>query len=124
METKDKKKEFLEGIEKKNVSNVVFKTEGLGALEFDLKMLTRTFKHTDVPFRIERISTDSYLKIANMKDPMESTAEILKKFIAYPVEAREIEFFNLDFSAMENVVSLITDFQNTPLPFLEHFKEN
>lgn len=124
MENKDKKKEFLEGVAKKNISNILFKTEGLGALEFDLKMLTKEFQHIDVPFRIERISTDSYLKIANMKDPMQSAEEILKKFIAYPVEARDIEFFNLDFSALENIVSWITDFQNTPLLFLDHFKEN
>ena len=62
-----KNKEFLEKIENKNISNIIFKTEHLGALEFDLMMTGKDFKTMDRSFRIERVSTDTFLKFLNKK---------------------------------------------------------
>lgn len=119
-----KKKEFLEGIDRKNISNIIFKPEGLGALEFDLEMTGKDFKTTNIPFRVERITTESFLKLQDIKDGIKGVEEALKTFIAYPVEARDKEFFNLDLDAMTNIVEFIIDFQQTPILFIENFKGN
>lgn len=119
-----KKKEFLEGIEKKGISNIIFKTEGLGALEFDLEMVGKNFEIGSIPFRIERVSTESFLKLQDIKDGMKAVETTLKTFVAYPVEARDKEYFNLDLEAMTNIVEFILDFQQTPILFLENFKGN
>lgn len=124
-EIKEKqKKEFLEGVEKKNISNIVFKTEGLGVLEFDLMMTGKNFETTNIPFRIERVSTDTFLRISNIKDDMKSIEETLKTFIAFPVEARDKEYFNLDLEAMTKIIEFIIEFQQTPFLFISNFKEN
>lgn len=119
-----KNKKFLEGIERKNITNVVFKADHLGALEFDLKMTGKDFETIERPFRIERISTDSFFKFANKKDNdnIELVDEMLKKFIAFPVEARDKDFFNLDMEAMTNLIEFISDFQQTPFLFIENFR--
>lgn len=119
-----KKKEFLEGIEKKKISNIIFKTEGLGALEFDLEMVGKNFEISSTPFRIERVSTESFLKLQDIKDGVKAIETTLKTFIAFPVEARDKEYFNLDLEAMTNIVEFILDFQQTPILFLENFKGN
>lgn len=119
-----KKKAFLEGIEAKNVSDIVFKPENLGALEFNLGMVTKKFELEEVPFRIERITSDTFLKITEEKNDIKGIEKTLNAFIAFPVEARNKEFFNLDTEAMGGLVELILDFQQTPFLFIENFKED
>jgi hypothetical protein len=119
-----KNKEFLEQLENEDVSNIVFKPEGLGALEFDLKMTGKDFKTIDRSFRIERVSTDTFLKISSKKDEIELGNETLKNFVAFPIEARNIEFFNLDQDALLTLVNVITKFQQTPFLFIKNFGEN
>lgn len=120
----EKKKEFLEGIKKKKVSDIVFKPEGLGVLEFEVEMLTPDFECKKVPFRVERVSTQTFSKLSQLKEELESMGEILSKFIAFPIEARTLEFYNLDMEAMGNITELIMDFQTTPILFLENFRES
>ena len=119
MQNTDKKKDFLKSLEDKKVSNVVFKPEGLGALEFDIVMTGKNFETTSIPFRIERISTDSFLKFLDLKSDIERAEKILLNFIAFPVEARDKEYFNLDMEAMTNISTLIVDFQQTPFLYIE-----
>ena len=119
-----KNKKFLEKLENKNISNVIFKPEGLGALEFDLMMTGKDFKTIDRPFRIERVSTDTFFKLLSKKEELTTGKELLINFIAQPIEARDIEFFNMDQEALETVVTVITEFQQTPFLFIKNFGEN
>lgn len=119
-----KNKEFLEKLENKNISNVIFKPEGLGALEFDLMMTGKDFKTIDRPFRIERVSTDTFFKLLSKKEELTTGKELLTNFIAQPIEARDIEFFNMDQEALETVVTVITEFQQTPFLFIKNFEKN
>ena len=65
-----KNKEFLKKIEDKNITNVTFKAEGLGALEFNLMMTGKDFKTIERPFRIERVSTDTFFRLSSEKDEL------------------------------------------------------
>ena len=100
-----KNKEFLKKIEDKNISNITFKAEGLGVLEFNLMMTGKDFKTIERPFRIERVSTDTFFKLSS-------------------AEARDIEFFNMDQEALETITVIITEFQQTPFLFIKNFGEN
>ena len=120
-----KNKEFLEKLENRNIDNVIFKPENLGALEFDLLMTGRDFETIKRPFRIERVSSDTYFKFSSKKlDEDKIIDEMLKTFVAFPTEARDKEFFNLDMEAMTNLIETITDFQQTPCLFIENFKRD
>ena len=119
-----KNKEFLEKLKNKNVSNVIFKTDGLGALEFDLMMTGKDFKTMDRSFRVERVSTDTFFKLSSKKDELTTAKELLTTFVAQPVEARDIEFFNMDQEALLTIVNIITEFQQTPFLFIKNFGEN
>jgi hypothetical protein len=119
-----KNKEFLKKIEDKNISNITFKAEGLGALEFNLMMTGKDFKTIERPFRIERVSTDTFFKLSSEKDELAIGKKILKTFIAQPAEARDIEFFNMDQEALETITVIITEFQQTPFLFIKNFEEN
>jgi len=70
-----KNKEFLKKIEDKNISNITFKAEGLGVLEFNLMMTGKDFKTIERPFRIERVSTDTriYLHLLNISISIDIT---------------------------------------------------
>lgn len=119
-----KNKEFLEKLKNKNVSNIIFKPNGLGALEFDLMMTGKDFKTMDRSFRIERVSTDTFFKLSAKKDELTTAKELLTTFVAQPVEARDIEFFNMDQEALLTMVNVITEFQQTPFLFIENFGKN
>ena len=110
-----KNKEFLKKIEDKNISNITFKAEGLGALDF---------KTIERPFRIERVSTDTFFKLSSEKDELAIGKKLLNTFIAHPTEARDIEFFNMDQEALETITVIITEFQQTPFLFIKNFGEN
>lgn len=105
----------LEQIEK--ISNMEFKKEGLGALEFDLKVTNAEFEEKDVHFRIERVSPQTFLKIGGKEKLEQMVPETFKNFIALPVEARDIEFFSYDGDAMSILGQIASKFQQTPLLF-------
>ena len=119
-----KNKEFLEKLKNKNVSNIIFKPDGLGALEFDLMMTGKDFKTMDRSFRVERVSTDTFFKLSAKKDELTAAKELLTTFVAQPAEARDIEFFNMDQEALLTMVNIITEFQQTPFLFIKNFGEN
>ena len=119
-----KNKEFLKKIEDKNISNITFKAEGLGTLEFNLMMTGKDFKTIERPFRIERVSTDTFFKLSSEKDELAIGKKLLNTFIAQPMEARDIEFFNMDQEALETITVIITEFQQTPFLFIKNFGEN
>ena len=119
-----KNKEFLKKIEDKNISNITFKAEGLGVLEFNLMMTGKDFKTIERPFRIERVSTDTFFKLSSEKDELAIGKKLLNTFIAQPMEARDIEFFNMDQEALETITIIITEFQQTPFLFIKNFGEN
>lgn len=121
--TIDKNKDFLEELKKFGAENLIFKPEGLGALEFDITVTGKDFETKARSFRIERISTQSFLRIADIPGEIQQATEVLKKFVAYPIEARDIEFYNLDLDAMTNLVQIIMNFQQTPSLFIKHFKK-
>ncbi len=103
-----------------NFENVEFKTEGLGALEFEKEMYSKGFELQKVKFRIERVP----LQIANKLLEKENfgTREIeetLKNYIAEPAEARNIGFFELDYNSMNDIMELIASFQVNPFFFTE-----
>ena len=119
-----KNKEFLEKLKNKNVSNIIFKPDGLGALEFELMMTGKDFKTMDRSFRVERVSTDTFFKLSSEKDELAIGKKLLNTFIAQPAEARDIEFFNMDQEALETITVIITEFQQTPFLFIKNFGEN
>lgn len=117
------KKSLSEILKEKGIENALFKTEGLGALEFDLQMLGKNFKKEAIPFRIERVSTDSFMKLIEIENEVALAEAALKTFVAFPSEARDKEYFNLDMDAMLTLVTVITEFQQTPLVYIEGIKK-
>jgi len=115
---------FLEKLEENGIQKIEFKKENLGALEFELEMMTKNFKKEKLPFRVERVSNNTFMKLEEKLNDIEGTKEFLKTFIAFPVEARDLEFFNLDLDAMGMLMEAITTFQITPSLFIEKFGKN
>lgn len=104
-----------EQIEK--IDNIEFKKEHLGALEFDLTMTDAEFNDTTVHFRLERVPTETFLKIVNKEKLDELMPESLKNFIALPLEAKKLDFFNYDTDALMVLSNIISSFQATPSIF-------
>lgn len=102
-----------------NFSNVNFKPEGLGALEFEKEIFSKNFEVETVKFRIERVALQIADKLENEKEDLKTTEKILKTFIALPEEARYTNFFELDYDAMKEIIQLISQFQVTPFLFTE-----
>lgn len=102
-----------------NFSNVTFKPEGLGALEFEKEMFSKNFEVETVKFRIERVAMQIADNLDNEKEDIKATEKILKNFIASPVEARSVNFFELDYNAMKEIIELISEFQVAPFLFTE-----
>lgn len=99
------------------ITNLELKKEGLGALEFDIQMAFENFEERKVSFRIERVTGQTYLKIA-AKEKLETLVpETFKNFIAAPLEARELNFFDYDIEALNIIGQLINKFQSTPILF-------
>lgn len=102
-----------------NFLNVTFKTEGLGALEFEKEVFSKKFEVETVKFRIERVAMQIAEKLEDEKEDIKATEKILKTFIASPAEARFIDFFELDYNAMKEIIELISEFQVAPFLFTE-----
>lgn len=124
IDEKNKNEEFLEKIKEKGLKNVEFKKEYLGTLEFELEIMTKNFRKEPVIFKIDRMSSSTFMKITEEKDELKIGQLVLSKFIAHPAEARDIEFFNLDMDSMITVIEVIQEFQNTPSLFIENFGKN
>ena len=108
------------------VTNLEFKKEGLGALEFDLKIVDETWEEKPVHFRVERVSPQTYLKITGKDNVEDIMPEVLKNFIAQPSEARNLDFYKYGSETMGIISNIITSFQETPLLFnggIERIKE-
>lgn len=108
------------------VTNLEFKKEGLGALEFDLKIVDETWEEKPVHFRVERVSPQTYLKITAKDNVEDIMPEVLKNFIAQPSEARNLDFYKYGSETMGIISNIITSFQETPLLFnrgIEGIKE-
>lgn len=112
-EQQNKINEILE-----NFSNVTFKPEGLGALEFEKEVFSKKFEVETVKFRIERVAMQVAEKLEDEKE-MTAAEKILKTFIAEPSDARSVQFFELDYNAMKEIVELISEFQVAPFLFTE-----
>lgn len=117
----DKKEKINNIIEK--FSDVIFKPEGLGALEFEKEIFTRNFKKEKVNFRIERVSIQVADKLSKFSDDIEGLQKALATFIAQPYEARNIDFYELDYGAMEDILELASAFQETPFLFTKGARE-
>ena len=113
-EQQNKINEILE-----NFSNVTFKPEGLGALEFEKEVFSKNFEVETVKFRIERVAMQVAEKLEDEKDDIKAAEKILKTFIAEPSDARSVQFFELDYNAMKEIVELISEFQVAPFLFTE-----
>lgn len=99
------------------LDNIEFKKEHLGALEFDLTMTDAEFNDSPVHFRLERVPAETFLKIVNKDKLNELMPESLKNFIALPLEAKKLDFFNYDTDALMILSNIITSFQATPSIF-------
>ena len=113
-EQQNKINEILE-----NFSNVTFKPEGLGALEFEKEVFSKNFEVETVKFRIERVAMQVAEKLEDEKEDIKAAEKILKTFIAEPSDARSVQFFELDYNAMKEIVELISEFQVAPFLFTE-----
>ena len=113
-EQQNKINEILE-----NFSNVTFKPEGLGALEFEKEVFSKKFEVETVKFRIERVAMQVAEKLEDEKEDSKAAEKILKTFIAEPSDARSVQFFELDYNAMKEIVELISEFQVAPFLFTE-----
>ena len=113
-EQQNKINEILE-----NFSNVTFKPEGLGALEFEKEVFSNKFEVETVKFRIERVAMQVAEKLEDEKEDIKAAGKILKTFIAEPSDARSVQFFELDYNAMKEIVELISEFQVAPFLFTE-----
>ncbi|MGL5779672.1 hypothetical protein [Cetobacterium sp.] len=99
------------------VKDMEFKREGMGALEFKLNVTDAEWEDREVLFRIERVSPQTYLRIAEKDGLTKSVPETLHNFISLPVEAKKIDFFTYDNEALNVVGSIISGFQSSPLLF-------
>ncbi len=123
IEEKNKQKTEFEKL-KEECLDLVFKPEGLGAIEFSKKIFLKTFNKEDVAFRIERIPMESFGKLSSsfenisMQD-IKTFEKVLKNFIAYPVEAKSIDYFELDLDALISLINIIAEFQQKPFLFFE-----
>lgn len=104
--------------QKEKISNMEFKKEALGALEFDLKVVDETWEEKPVHYRIERVSPQTYLKITSKEGIEDIMPELLKNFIAQPAEARSLDFYKYGSETMGILSNIISSFQETPLLFI------
>ena len=66
-----------------NFSNVNFKPEGLGALEFEKEIFSKNFEVETVKFRIERVAMQVANKLENEKEDLAATEKNLKNICCF-----------------------------------------
>ena len=99
------------------IKDMEFKREGMGALEFKLNVTDAEWEDREVLFRIERVSPQTYLMIAEKDGLTKSIPQTLQNFIALPVEAKKLDFFTYDNEALNIIGAVINGFQSSPLLF-------
>ncbi|MEG2347393.1 MAG: hypothetical protein RSB50_06900 [Cetobacterium sp.] len=99
------------------VKDMEFKREGMGALEFKLNVTDAEWEDREILFRIERVSPQTYLMIAEKDGLTKSIPQTLQNFIALPVEAKKLDFFTYDNEALNIIGAVINGFQSSPLLF-------
>lgn len=99
------------------ISNMEFKKEHLGALEFDLMVTDAEFEEKPVHFRIERVPAETFLKIGAIDELYKMAPKTLENFVALPIEAKKLNYFDYDTSALNILITIITSFQATPSIF-------
>lgn len=99
------------------IKNVEFKPEHLGALEFDLLVTDCEFNYKEVHFRIERVPTQTALRIGDTKELENMVPKSLESFVALPVEAKQLEYFDYDNDALTILSTIISKFQISPSIF-------
>lgn len=101
--------------------SVEFKPEGLGALEFTAEIFTKKFELEKIPFRIERVALQVAEKVLKGAESGEAKdiEKVLSTFVAYPRQASSLDFFDMDYEILGNVVELIGEFQSTPFLFTD-----
>lgn len=116
-----KQEEKINKIDKilENFTDVEFKPEGLGTLEFSKEIFTKNFKKEKINFRIERVAIQIADKVTKCSEEIDSIRKALTTFIAQPYEARALDFYELDYDAMGVILELISAFQDTPFLFTE-----
>lgn len=99
------------------IENVEFKPEHLGALEFDLLVTDCEFNDKKVHFRIERVPTQTALRLGDTKELEKMVPKSLESFVALPVEAKELKYFDYDNDALTILSTIISKFQISPSLF-------
>lgn len=99
------------------IKDMEFKREGMGALEFKLNVTDAEWEDREVLFRIERVSPQTYLMIAEKDGLTKSIPQTLQNFIALPIEAKKLDFFTYDNEALNIIGAVINGFQSSPLLF-------
>lgn len=99
------------------IKDMEFKREGMGALEFKLNVTDAEWEDIEVLFRIERVSPQTYLMIAEKDGLTKSIPQTLQNFIALPIEAKKLDFFTYDNEALNIIGAVINGFQSSPLLF-------
>ncbi|MGL4628957.1 MAG: hypothetical protein ACRCUR_05670 [Cetobacterium sp.] len=99
------------------IKDMEFKREGMGALEFKLGVTDAEWEEKEVLFRIERVSPQTYLMIAEKDGLTKSIPQTLQNFVAMPMEAKKLDFFTYDNEALNIIGSIINGFQSSPLLF-------
>ncbi|MHA4986983.1 hypothetical protein [Cetobacterium somerae] len=99
------------------IKEMEFKREGMGALEFKLNVTDAEWEDREVLFRIERVSPQTYLMIAEKDGLTKSIPQTLQNFVAMPMEAKKLDFFTYDNEALNIIGAIINGFQSSPLLF-------
>lgn len=99
------------------ITNLEFKKEHLGALEFDLAVTDAEFEEKRVHFRLERVPAETFLKIGAIEEFYKVAPKTLESFVALPLEAKKLDYFNYDTDALNILITIITSFQATPSVF-------
>lgn len=99
------------------IKDMEFKREGMGALEFKINVTDAEWEDREVLFRIERVSPQTYLMIAEKDGLTKSIPQTLQNFIALPGEAKKLDFFTYDNEALNIIGAVINGFQSSPLLF-------
>ena len=113
---------------KKESPDLIFKPESLGAIEFTKKVLLKSFKQEEIKFRIERIPMETFGRIADTLENIDlkrikELEGALKTFIAFPIEAREFSYYELDLDAMTSILGIATEFQATPFLYINGIRD-
>lgn len=108
---------------KEKIKNLDFKKEHLGAIEFTMPVTNKEFEEEDVEFRLERVTPQTYLRLADKKGNLQMSEDVLQNFVSLPLEAKKLDFFKMDNQALSEILEIATTFQQQPLLFRRRAEE-